>query len=414
MDEQAPKQDNRPPRCVVGLDIGSSSVKCVLASIDENNIPQIIATEQKPNRGLRKGVIVDLSAVAKTVDNVLGEIEKTTGFPISNVSMSINGSHISSILATGMVATGPSGHIIGDDDLERVKEVALMGKIPPNHQIISTTALEYTLDSQIGIKDPRGMIGSRLEVKLSVIMALQPFIDNAKRLVELVNLSVGQVDIPAIAASKAVLTDEQTENGVVLIDLGATTTGIAVYEEGDLRFASVIPIGSNNITNDLAMGLKTTPAVAEMIKCQKMGDRISIADAGEDILVNVEDREQIFRMVDVNDIVDARLDEIFMSIREELRKAGYDRRLPEGAVLVGGGAKLKLIKTYAEEKLEMAVKIGSLVDISSIENISNKIELSCAVGLMLDSFKGEQAAEKSEKQVKNPSFIKKLFGKVKF
>lgn len=417
-DASSDKQEQQKPRCVVGLDVGTSSVKCVLASIDANGLPQVIATAARPNRGMRKGVIVDLTAVASTIDKVLGDIEGLTGYTVSEASININGSQVSSLVAEGMIATGPSGHVVNDDDLERVKEVALMGKIPPNKQILGAFALEYILDGQAGIKDPRGMIGSRLEARFNTIFALSQNLDALNRVMEMVNVAVVGVLPPPVAAARAVLNERQIENGVALIDFGATTTGLAIYEEGELRFTSVIPIGSNNITNDLAMGLKTTPDVAEELKSSKLGDRISVADAGDDVLVNSGDQEQIFRRVDINDIVDARLEEIFGAVREEFRRAGYDRKLPEGAVLVGGGAKLGLLKKYAEEKLEMVVKAGDLKDISSVDDLTNKIELATAVGLMLeslrqDSVRASNNSRKGKKSKLNFGFIKKIIGKNK-
>jgi len=412
--QETPQKQEQKPRCVVGLDIGSSSVKCVLASIDNNGNPQVIATASKPNRGMRKGVVVDLTAVAKTVDAVLGEIESLTGYSVSSATINVNGSQISSLTTTGMIATGPSGHVVDLDDLARVKEVALMGKIPPNKQILEISPLSYTLDGQDGIKEPLGMTGARLEVQLNTVFAMSQNIGSLNKVMELVNVAVGGAFPSSVAGAKAVLNEQQIENGVALIDVGASTTGISVFEEGELRFTSVIPMGSNNITNDLAMGLKTTPDVAEELKRNHLGERLSVADAGDDVLAVFEDTEYIFRRVDVNDIVDARLDEIFVAVREEFRKAGYDRKLPEGAVLVGGGAKIEFLKEYASEKLEMAVKIGSLKDVSSVEDLTDKLELATACGLMLEDLKGGKSQQ--EQAIKNdgkPGFFKKLFGGLK-
>ena len=417
METAAAANQEQKPRCAVGLDIGSASVKCILASLDNLNNPQVIASASRPNRGMRKGNIVDITMVAKAVDAVLGDIEGLTGYNVTEASINVNGAEVSSMITEGMIATGPSGHIISAEDVNRLREVVLTGKIPPNKQILDFYPLEYTIDGQGGIRDPRGMIGSRLEVKMSAIFSMSQNLATLNRAMELVNVSVLDIVPSSVAASRAVLDDRQVENGVVMIDFGAATTGLAIFEEGELRFTSVVPLGSNHITNDLAMGLTITPDVAEIIKCEKLGN--SLSDNDGEIIVDHNGREYIFGREEVNEIVDARLEEIFDAVRDELKKAGYDRKLPEGAVLVGGGAKLGILRDYVEKKLEMVVKTGSLKDISSVDDLTSKLEFSAAVGLMLESLKHKPArdpsggASHSKKSGSSFGFIKKFIGKFK-
>lgn len=397
----------------VGIDIGSSTIRCVVASIDGANSQTIVGFNSAPNNGMRKGVIVNLAGPAKAIDDVLGEAERMSGFEINDAVMSINGSHIISVKTDGMIAASGIDHEINEEDLGRVDEVATTGKIPANREVLDLIPYSYRLDGQGNIKDPIGMVGTRLEIKANVISALAPYCQNVRKSAEMAQVRVEKLVVPCVAAAKAVLNERQLENGVAVIDFGATTTGIAIFEEGDLQHVSVIPVGSNNITNDLAMGLKIDPEVAEELKKHHIS--ATMANMGDVIQLKWNKENLSFSKDDVEEIVDARLDETFDSIRKELKKAGYDRKLPEGIVLVGGGSKLKGLAEYAKDKLELAVKIGAPSNLAGMGESVENPEYAVAVGLMMSACENVVVSDKKKKKSgkTGPGMFKRIMSKLK-
>jgi len=269
----------------------------------------------------------------------------------------------------------------------------ILGKIPANREILETIPYSYRLDGQGNIKDPIGMIGTRLEVKANVISALTPNCQNLEKVADLAQIKIEKIVPAPVAAARAILSERQIENGVAVVDLGSSTTSIAIFEEGDLQFVSVIPVGSNNITNDLAMGLRTDPEIADIIK-QKHASAVPSAKL-KDVTIQHENSELQFSRTDIDEIVDARLDELFDLVRKELKKAGYDSKLPEGVIFTGGGANLAGIAEYARDKLELSVKIGKPTGLAGIGENIERPEYATAVGLMLISSETAQTNHSS-------------------
>ena len=279
--------------------------------------------------------------------------------------------------------------------------------------------LEYALDGQGGIKDPIGMSGARLEMRACVVSALTPNCENLKKATATADVQAERLIPSVVASAKAVLTDRQKENGVAVIDLGGATTSVAVYEEGDLQYVGVIPAGSNNITNDLAIVLAISPDLAEEIKTRFVTGNFD-TEKSPAIRVGKDKDERTFDRKEVEEVVKARLDEIFGEVRKKLKSAKYDQRLPEGIVLTGGGAKMRDIDLYAKKILESAVKIGTPKGLGGVSDAVEKPEFATAVGLAL--FAAESAGQapttaKKSKKFKKPStsnpfgFIKKIFNK---
>ena len=400
-------------RYAVGVDVGTSSVKCVVATVDDDGALTIVGAGQTPNSGMRKGVITDLAGPAKAIDTVLGEVERMSGYEVNDATVNINGSHILSTKTDGMIAVGAMDHEITVEDLDRVDEVAATGKIPANREILELVPYNYRLDGQENIKDPVGMTGSRLEIKANVVSALKPYCQNTVKAAELANVRADKVVVSVIAAAKAVLNEKQRENGVAVIDLGAATTSLVVFEEGDLQFTAVVPWGSNNITMDLAMALKTDTEVAEEVK-RKYASAVSDSSAKE-VIFKRDKQELYFKRADIDEAVEARLEEVFDAVRKELKRAGYDRRLPEGVVLVGGGAKLKNISEFVKEYLELSVKLGNPAKNVNIGAEVEQTEFAAAVGLaMIDATShpahGKKRAKSSSSKT---SLFKKFFAKFK-
>lgn len=366
----------------VGLDIGTSKVRAVVAHIDgSTGVPTIVGIGQAANTGMRKGVVVNLQGPGQAIDAALGEAERMSGYQVHGASVSVNGAHILTTHADGMVAVGAADHEITLEDLDRIKEVATLGKVPANRDILDVVPHAYKLDGQDNIKDPIGMTGTRLEIDAHVISALMPYLVNVEKAAASAQVQPHAIIPTSVAAAKAVLSEQQLENGVAVIDLGAATTSVAVYEEGDLQYVGVVPIGGNNITNDLAIGLKTDPEVAEEVKI-KHACAISHSES-EGVSVKHEGEIHTFKTEDINEIVEARLEEIFEGVQFHLKKAGRAGKLPSGVVLVGGSAKLKHMADYAKETLGLAARLGSPSGFGGVADDIDKSEFAAAIGLML-------------------------------
>lgn len=394
----------------VGLDIGTSKIRAVVAHIDASTgVPTIVGIGQAQNTGMRKGVVVNLQGPGQAIDTALGEAERMSGYQVHSATVSVNGSHILTTHADGMVAVGAADHEITPDDLERIKEVATLGKVPANRDILDVVPHAYKLDGQDNIKDPIGMTGTRLEIDAHVVSALTPYLVNVEKAAESAQVQPHAVIPTPVAAAKATLNEQQRENGVAVIDFGAATTSIAVYEEGDLQYVGVVPIGSNSITNDLAIGLKTDPEIAEEVKVTH-GTALGKSDAST---VSVKrDKEVVsFQSEEINEIIEARLEEIFEGIQYYLKKAGRAGKLPSGVVLVGGGAKLKHLAEYAKETLGLAARLGQPAGFGGVAEDIDKSEYATAIGLMLiDAEQLHQDTPRKGVKLKAPS-AKDLKGK---
>lgn len=364
----------------VGLDVGTENVRAVVASVGRDGAISVVGYNEGPNAGMSKGVVANLTGPAESIDKMLGEVERMSGYEVDSAFVSINGAHVMSVKAEGMIAVGAEDHEITDEDMNRVEDAAVIGRVPANRAILDVLPLSYTLDGQGGIKDPLGMTGSRLELKASVISALAPNELNLKKATEGAKVTAEKVVPSVVAAARAVLSERQMENGVAVVDLGAATTSVAVFEEGDLQYVGVVPVGANNITNDLAIVLKIDTDIAEEIKRRYV---TGLFLSGDDMVIKRGGEEMIFSREQVNEVVKDRLTEIFERVRKELKIAKYDRRLPEGIVLVGGGAKMADIDSFAKEQLEAATKIGKPTGLGGVADAIEKPEYAAAVGLAL-------------------------------
>ncbi len=365
----------------VGIDIGTTKVRCVVGHVDvQTGAPTIVGVGEVPNTGMRKGTVVHLAGPSKAIDEALGEAERMSGHQVDAAAISINGSHILSTKADGMIAVTSAGNEVSGDDIARVEDVATTGKVPANRTILEMIPFSYRLDGQDGIKDPIGMTGTRLEINANVISALNPHVSNLEKAAEQASVQPTVILPSVVAASRAVLSEQQLENGVAVIDFGATTTGIAIYDEGELQYVSVIPVGSHNITNDLAIGLKTDPEVAEQVKLKHAS--AVVRSEKKDVTIKHEKEEFTFSTSDIDEIVEARLEELFEAINGELKKAGRKGQLPSGVVIVGGGAGLKKLVEYAKGALELAVKKGKPSGFGGVADQLEDPRFAAAVGLM--------------------------------
>ena len=375
-------------RYAIGLDVGTTTVRAVVGHTDTpGKAPTIIGVGQYENTGMRKGTVVNLVNTAQAIDKALEAAERMSGHQIHEATVSINGSHIVGMSSRGVIAVGTTGHEINLDDLARVEEAATVVQLPANREILQVTPRSYQLDGQDNIKDPLGMTGVRLEVDAHVITALGPHLKNLQKACEMTETVAHHTVLASLAAARAVVSDQQTENGVVLIDLGGTTTGIAVYEEGDLQHVAVLPVGSVNITNDLAIGLKTDLHIAEQVKLQHAQATGSRKDGK--LTVKLDKSAHDFDASDVDEIVEARLEEIFELINKELKSIGRAAKLPGGVVLTGGGAELKGIADYARESLQLSARVGKPSGLGGVAEQVESPQFATALGLMLIDLDGD-------------------------
>ena len=395
----------------VGLDVGTENVRAVVATQTREGQLSVVGYNEAKNAGMRKGILANLAGPADAIDKMLGEVERMSGYEIHSATVSINGSQLLTTKTEGMIAVGTAEHEINDEDLYRVEDVAVTGRIPANREILDVIPFGYSIDGQEGVRDPIGMTGARLEMKANVVSALSPNCVNLRRALEGAKLGVERVVPSVVAAARAVLNERQ--NGVAVIDLGAATTAVAIYEEGDLQYVGVVPAGSNNITNDLAICLEINTEVAEEIKKRYITGSFS---GEKDIVIKINREEMTFEREKVDEVVRARLEEIFDKVKKELRKAGYEKRLPEGAVLVGGGAKMRDIEVFAKEALEMSVKIGTPKGLGGVASAIEKPEYAAAIGLMLYSVEGEVNKKfvQGKTDKKAGGFLGNLLKKFKF
>ncbi len=371
----------------VGLDIGTTHVRCVIGSLDgASSTATIVGVGEAPNNGMRKGVVVNITGTAQAIDKALDEAERMSGHQVGGVSITVNGSHITAMSSKGVVAVNSQNHEISEDDIVRAQEAATVLQLPANREILQVTPRSYQLDGQDNIKDPLGMSGVRLEVDAHVITALSPNVKNLLKSLDLTQTNVNQIMVAGLAAAKAVLTPQQMENGVAVVDLGGTTTSIVVYEEGDLQHVAVLPMGSVNITNDLAIGLRTDLDIAEAVKLEHASATTAAKDAPKTVEHKHGDDKLEFSRKDIDMIVGARLDEIFELIDKELASIDRAGKLPGGIVLTGGGANLKHLAQYAKEKLRLPVRVAKFDGFSGMSDSIAKPECAAALGLMMADF----------------------------
>lgn len=404
-------------RYAVGLDIGTSHVRAVVGHFDEQTgAPTIVGMASEPNTGMRKGTVVNLVNAAQAIDKALETAERMSGHQIGSATVSVNGSHVVGIASRGVIAVGSSGHEINSEDIARVEEAATVVQLPANREIVEVTPRSYQLDGQDNIKDPIGMTGVRLEVDAYVITALAPHVKNLEKACEMTETRVGNIMLAGLGSARAVLTDQQMENGVLLVDMGSSTTNVVVFDEGDLIHVAVLPVGGNNITNDLAIGLKVDLDIAEKVKVEHAVAHSDLRRGKETkVSVTVDGAKHEFETEEIDMIVDARLEEIFEQITAELKKVGRVAKLPGGVVLVGGGAELRGLADYAKQALSLSARVGRPAGLGGVGDEVANPSYAAAVGLMLSDLVTAASANdvaNGKTSSKNGSLLQTISGKI--
>ena len=385
---------------VVGIDVGSTKIATSIGQLQENGI-DIIGVGFAPSNGLRKGMVVDIEETVSSISASLEEAERMSGLPITEAVVSIGGIHIQSTSSKGVIAISRQDGEISDNDVLRVLDAARAVSVPTNREILHAIPRNYAIDGQLGIKDPVGMTGIRLEVETQVISGATATVKNLSKCLSQAGVTISDLVFTPLAASRSILSKRQREIGVAVVDIGGGTTSFAIFEEGDILHAGVLPIGATHITNDIAIGLRTTIDTAEVIKI-KYGTAVpSSVDPDEEIDLKKIDKNEEGKANRryVAEIIEARLNEIMIMIRDELRKVGRDGMLPAGVILTGGGAKQAGIIELTKSTLRLPAQVGEISHNVSgmVDNIHDPM-YAASIGLMLWGLEAGNSISPSKRQ----------------
>jgi cell division protein FtsA len=371
---------------IVGIDVGSSATRAIIAQeVSGAEIPRIIGVGIVPSFGMRKGVIVDMEEVVKVINEAVETCERMAGVTAREAIVSIGGPEINFQNSKGVIAIGRADGEVTEEDLNRVLTEAQAIPVPLNKEIIHIIPQNYRLDDQENIKDPLGMKGVRLEVNALIIEASSLYIKNLTKCVNQAGIEAEELILAPLASAKSVITKKQKELGSVLINIGGGTTSLAVFEEGDLIHTAILPIGAGHITNDIAIGLRTSIDVAEKVKLEYGSAIADEINKKEEIDLSQFDSQEVGTVLrhHVAEIIEARLEEIFMMANKELKLIGKAGLLPAGAILTGGGAKMPQIVDLAKSILGLPSQIGFPVNLGGMMDKVDDPSFATAVGLIL-------------------------------
>lgn len=373
---------------ITGLDIGSSHIRVVSGQLKPNNeggeMVHIIGAAEVPAEGISKGSIVSIEDAVSSISAALEKCERMTGAPIEHALVSVNGSHVVAQESHGVVAVSKANGEVGEDDVERVIEAAQSVATPPNYEILHVIPRTFAVDDQTSIKDPVGMTGIKLEADAQIVLGMTSHVKNITKTVYRTGVDVEDLVVEVLAASESALTNRQKDLGVAIVNIGASTTGLMVFEEGDVLHTKILPVGSGHITNDIAIGLRTSVDIAEQVKIEygtalseevSKRDEIDLSQIDEHELVRVSRKE-------VAEIIQARLEEIFDMVQKELKQVDRDSKLPGGIVFTGGGAKLNGLVDAGKSHFRTNASIGTPLNMQTAIDKVQDPAFATAVGLV--------------------------------
>jgi len=368
---------------IVGLDIGTSKVVAIVGEITPENEVEVIGIGSHPSRGLKKGVVVNIESTVQSIQRAVEEAELMAGCQIHSVYAGIAGSHIRSLNSHGIVAIRDKE--VTPADVERVIDAARAVAIPADQKILHILPQEFIIDTQEGIREPVGMSGVRLEAKVHMVTGAVSAAQNIIKCVRRCGLEVDDIILEQLASSQSVLTEDEKELGVCLVDIGGGTTDIAVFTDGAIRHTAVIPIAGDQVTNDIAVAMRTPTQYAEEIKIKYACALTQLASADETIEVpSVGDRpaRRLARQT-LAEVVEPRYEELFTLIQAELRRSGFEDLCAAGVVITGGSAKMEGVVELAEEIFHMPVRLGAPQYVSGLVDVVRNPIYSTGVGLLL-------------------------------
>ena len=368
---------------IVGLDIGTSKVCAIVGELKADGALEIIGVGSHPSRGLKKGVVVNIESTVQSIQRAVEEAELMANCEIHAVYVGIAGSHVRSLNSHGIVAIKDKE--VGPGDVERVIDAAKAVAIPADQKILHVLPQEFIIDSQEGIRDPIGMSGVRLEAKVHIITGADSAAQNIVKCVQRCGLEVEDIVLEQLASSNAVLTEDEKDLGVCMVDIGGGTTDIAVFGGGAIRHTAVIPIAGDQVTNDIAVSMRTPTQYAEDIKIKYACALSQLANPDETIEVpSVGDRppRRLARQT-LAEVVEPRYEELFALIGDELRRSGFEESVATGIVLTGGTAKMEGAIELAEEVFHMPVRLGVPQYVTGLADVVSNPIHATGVGLLL-------------------------------
>jgi cell division protein FtsA len=376
-------------RYIVGLDIGTKKVAAIIGEITEDYKVEVIGIGTAESKGLRKGVVVNLETTTAAIKKAQEEAELMAGVEIDAAFVGLSGAHIKSFNSRGVIAVSGKNREITREDIRRVIDQSKAVSIPPDRDVIHVIPQEFVVDEQDGIKAPLGMSGIKLEVNVHIITSAITSVQNLRTCVERAEIEIEQIVLNQIATAASVLTHDEKELGVGLIDIGAGTTEVAIFERGSLWYTSIIPIGGDNFTNDIAVGLRTPIPEAEKIK-KKFGC-VSVPTVDEQETIEVPSvgkarKPRVLSRQILSDIIQPRAEEIFRLVDGDIKRMGYEKSLNSGIVLTGGTALLEGLEEVAEEIFDLPVRRGDPTGVSGLVDRVSTPDYATAVGLVLHGF----------------------------
>lgn len=389
-------------KMIVGLDIGTSKVVAIVGEVNADGEIEVVGIGSHASRGLKKGVVVNIESTVQSIQRAVEEAELMAGCQIHSVYAGIAGSHIRSLNSHGIVAI--KDREVQAPDLDRVIDAAQAVAIPADQKVLHILPQEYVIDTQEGIKEPLGMSGVRLEAKVHLVTCAVNAAQNIEKCIRRCGLDVEDIILEQLASSYAVLTEDEKELGVCLVDIGGGTTDIAVFTDGAIRHTGVIPIAGDQVTNDIAMALRTPTQHAEDIKIKYACALTQLAGADETIKVpSVGDRPpRDLSRQSLAEVVEPRYDELFTLVQAELRRSGFENLLAGGVVLTGGTSKMEGVTELAEEIFHMPVRLGFPQAISGLQDIVKNPIYSTGVGLLQYGLKQQQSGLAMHSKNKSP------------
>lgn len=374
---------NPDKNLLVGLDIGTSKVVAIVGEMTESGALDVIGIGHHPSRGLKKGVVVNIEATVNSIQRAIEEAELMAGCEITNVVTGIAGSHVHSLNSHGIVAV--RDHEVSEADVERVLDAARAVAIPADQKILHIIPQEFIIDDHSGIREPIGMSGIRLEAKVHMVSGAISAVENIVKCVRRCGLEVDDLVLEQLASSYSVLTEDEKDLGVCLVDIGGGTTDLIIFTDGAIRHSSVIPIAGDQVTNDVAMALRTPTQSAENLKKQYGCCLSSLVDSHEMIDVcTVGDRpsRQLSRKT-LAEVIEPRYEELYTLIQQEIRRSGLQDFIASGIVLTGGSARIEGAAELAEEVFHMPVRVGYPQNVSGLSDVVNNPMYATGVGLLL-------------------------------
>ena len=379
----------RKTRYVVGLDVGTTKTCTIICEVNDEGGLEVAGVGSAESRGLRRGVVVNLDGAVSAIKKSVEEAERSAGTAVESVFTGLSGGHIRSFNSQGAVAVTAESREIGRADIRRVLETAKAMSLPSDREIVHVLPQEFVVDGQDGVGDPLGLLGTRLEVNCHIVTGSTTAAQNIVTAVNRSGLIVADTILQQLASAESILSDDDKELGVALIDVGGGTTDLAVYAQGGLRHSSVLPLGGDQITNDIAVGLRTSIVEAEKIKRDR-GCALSIL-VEEDVefeVASVTGRQakSISKRI-LCEIIQPRMEEILALVQEDIRQAGYERLLGAGVVVTGGTARLEGAVELAEQIFDLPVRTGSPRGLEKLDGPLIAPAYSTAVGLVLYGYR---------------------------